>query len=116
MSGGEKRIDRQAEARIGARLREARMMRGLSQTKLAEACGITFQQIQKYESGASRVSVSRLMQIAKVLSYPLSFFFEADIYTGDLAALDVQIVAKVTALPSPTVKRRALALIEALSE
>jgi transcriptional regulator with XRE-family HTH domain len=47
----------------------------MSQTKLAQAIGVTFQQVQKYESGANRISSSRLQQIAKVLDVPISSFF-----------------------------------------
>ena len=51
----------------GARIRDLRMARGLSQTNIAEACGISFQQVQKYESGTNRVSLSRLIEICKTL-------------------------------------------------
>ncbi len=53
-----------------------RMMIGMSQEKLGEKLGITFQQIQKYEKGTNRIGASRLQQIATVLSVPVSFFFE----------------------------------------
>jgi transcriptional regulator with XRE-family HTH domain len=62
---------------VGTRLRMQRMVRGLSQTELGEAVGVTFQQIQKYESGKNRVSASRLQQIADVLKVAPDFFFEA---------------------------------------
>jgi transcriptional regulator with XRE-family HTH domain len=52
---------------VGARIRVQRMVCGLSQTDLGKAVGVTFQQVQKYENGANRVSASRLQQIAKVL-------------------------------------------------
>jgi len=61
---------------VGARTREARLERDMSQTDLAHACGITFQQIQKYENGANRVSASRLWQFAAVLGKPIGWFFE----------------------------------------
>jgi transcriptional regulator with XRE-family HTH domain len=48
----------------------------MSQTELAQACGITFQQIQKYQNGANRVSASRLWQFAAVLGMPVDFFFD----------------------------------------
>lgn len=51
-------------------------MIGMSQEKLGEALGITFQQIQKYEKGANRIGASRLQQISRVLNTPVSFFFE----------------------------------------
>ena len=51
-------------------------MISMSQTKLADAIGVTFQQIQKYEKGTNRISASRLLQIAQSLQVPISFFFE----------------------------------------
>ena len=61
---------------VGARIRLLRKERGISQTALAEAVGLTFQQIQKYERGFNRVSASRLHQIAGALEVPLAIFFE----------------------------------------
>jgi transcriptional regulator with XRE-family HTH domain len=61
---------------VGSRVRMRRMMIGMSQEKLGEKLGITFQQIQKYEKGTNRVGASRLQQIATVLSVPPAFFFE----------------------------------------
>ncbi|WP_237152799.1 helix-turn-helix domain-containing protein [Oryzibacter oryziterrae] len=61
---------------VGGRVRLRRMMLGMSQEKLGEALGITFQQIQKYEKGTNRVGASRLQHIATVLKVPVSFFFE----------------------------------------
>ncbi len=61
---------------MGSRLRLRRKVLGLSQEKLAQALGITFQQVQKYEKGANRISASRLQQIASVLEVPVAFFFE----------------------------------------
>lgn len=61
---------------VGVQLRQRRALLGLSQEKLAERVGITFQQIQKYENGANRVSASRLYEFSKVLDIPVSFFFD----------------------------------------
>ena len=61
---------------VGSRVRLRRMMLGMSQEKLGENLGITFQQIQKYEKGTNRIGASRLQHIARVLSVPVSFFFE----------------------------------------
>lgn len=60
---------------VGARIRLLRKVRGLSQQALAEAAGVTFQQIQKYERGANRVSASMLSRIARTLSAPVSEMF-----------------------------------------
>ena len=61
---------------VGSRIRLRRTQLGLSQEKLGEALGITFQQIQKYERGANRVGASRLYHIASILDVPISFFFD----------------------------------------
>ncbi len=66
------------DVHIGRRIRAARHEAGLSQTALAEACGITFQQIQKYENGANRCAPGRLDQIAKALNRPVISFFPAN--------------------------------------
>ncbi len=61
---------------VGARIRLRRNMLGMSQEKLGESLGITFQQIQKYEKGTNRVGASRLQAIATILGVPVSFLFE----------------------------------------
>jgi transcriptional regulator with XRE-family HTH domain len=61
---------------VGSRIRLRRNVMGISQEKLGEHLGITFQQIQKYEKGTNRVGASRLQEIAAMLSVPVSFFFE----------------------------------------
>jgi len=61
---------------VGARLRIRRKVLGLSQTQLADALGITFQQVQKYERGANRISASKLYEAAKLLQSPVSYFFD----------------------------------------
>ena len=64
------------DVHVGKRVRHRRWMVGRTQQQLAEAVGIKFQQIQKYETGMNRVSASRLWDIANVLDVPVSFFFE----------------------------------------
>ena len=61
---------------IGQRVRHRRWLLGMTQQQLAQSVGIRFQQIQKYESGANRVSASRLWDLAQALDIPVSFFFE----------------------------------------
>lgn len=61
---------------VGSRVRIRRIMLGMSQEKLGNALGLTFQQVQKYEKGVNRIGASRLQQIAAVLDAPPSFFFE----------------------------------------
>ena len=57
-----------------------RMASGMSQEKLGDACGITFQQIQKYEKGMNRMGASRLHQIARILQVPVEFFYEGSTF------------------------------------
>jgi transcriptional regulator with XRE-family HTH domain len=61
---------------VGSRMRVRRLEVGMSQEKLGEFLGITFQQVQKYEKGTNRVSISRLHQIAQALETPVSYFYE----------------------------------------
>jgi transcriptional regulator with XRE-family HTH domain len=61
---------------VGSRVRMRRMMLSMSQEKLGDALGLTFQQVQKYEKGANRIGASRLQHIAGILQVPVSFFFE----------------------------------------
>ena len=61
---------------VGSRVRLRRNMLGLSQEKLGEAIGLTFQQVQKYERGANRIGASRLHDLSRVLDVPVSFFFD----------------------------------------
>ena len=64
------------DVHVGKRIRHRRWLAGITQQQLAEAVGIKFQQIQKYETGMNRVSASRLWDIAEALTVPVSFFFE----------------------------------------
>lgn len=61
---------------VGSRVRMRRMMLGMSQEKLGNALGLTFQQVQKYEKGTNRIGASRLQQISLILQVPVAFFFE----------------------------------------
>src|SRR6201981_4255947 len=64
------------DVHVGARVRWRRTLLGMSQEKLGEAIGLTFQQVQKYERGANRVGASRLYDLSRVLDVPGSFFFD----------------------------------------
>ncbi|MBC8339873.1 MAG: helix-turn-helix domain-containing protein [Rhodospirillales bacterium] len=61
---------------VGSRLRQRRTLLGLSQEKLGDAVGLTFQQIQKYERGANRMGASRLFQFSQILDVPITYFYE----------------------------------------
>src|SRR4029434_2231795 len=64
------------DVHVGSRIRLRRTLLGMSQERLAEAIGLTFQQVQKYERGANRVGSSRLFDLARVLDVQLSYFFD----------------------------------------
>ena len=110
---------------VGQRVRVARIERGMSQTELADAVGITFQQIQKYERGTNRVSASRLFDIARVLKLDVAWFFKdppADIArlleVEELALpvfsrLEIRALKKLARL-DPHIRRDAFAIIDAL--
>lgn len=84
------------DAHVGSRIRTRRKLRGLGQVALAQRIGVTFQQIQKYEMGANRVSASKLYDIARALQTPVAWFFEGlnlsqndDDLEGELSELAV---------------------------
>ena len=64
------------DSHVGSRVRMRRIMLGMSQEKLGEALGLTFQQVQKYERDVNRIGASRLFDLARVLDVPISFFFD----------------------------------------
>jgi len=74
---------------VGARVRLRRTLLGMSQEKLGEAIGLTFQQVQKYERGANRIGSSRLYDLSRVLDVPVSFFFD-DMPAGVAASSPAQ--------------------------
>lgn len=75
---GRRKTDRPnpIDVHVGSRVRLRRNMLGLSQEKLGEAIGLTFQQVQKYERGANRIGASRLLELSRVLGVPVAFFYD----------------------------------------
>jgi len=71
-----KGVPNPTDTHVGNRVRMRRLMLDMSQTKLGDALGLTFQQVQKYEKGTNRIGASRLQQISQILQVPISFFFE----------------------------------------
>lgn len=71
-----KKAPNPTDKHVGSRVRMRRMMLSMSQEKLGDALGLTFQQVQKYEKGTNRIGASRLQQISNILQVPVSFFFE----------------------------------------
>lgn len=84
------------DMQVGARLRNLRLLQGLSQDKLAQMLGVSFQQVQKYEKGINRLSASRLVQLVSIFNVPVQAFFGAEeerqmpvfMQQNDLAILD----------------------------
>ncbi len=86
------------DKQIGVRVRELRLTKGLSQQQLGEKLGITYQQIQKYEKGKSRISSSTLFQISQILEVPVLYFFQdlgIQSFSGSAVRLTPQIVQLV---------------------
>lgn len=75
---------RPVDVHVGKRVRLRRTLLGMSQERLGQAIGLTFQQIQKYERGANRIGASRLFELSRVLDVPVSFFF--DDMPGDMGS------------------------------
>ncbi len=101
---------------VGGRVRLRRTLLGMSQEKLGEAIGLTFQQVQKYERGANRVGASRLFDLSRVLDVPIGFFFEE--MSDDVAAKSprqIRGMAETQAVfePDPMAKRETLELVRA---
>jgi transcriptional regulator with XRE-family HTH domain len=118
---------------VGARVRTRRNVLGWSQTRLADAIGITFQQVQKYERGANRISASKLWEIAKTLKTSIDYFYDGYVMreTPDgFAASDgetavhkflmtsegVELAKAFSRIKSPRQRRNVLALIQSLAE
>jgi transcriptional regulator with XRE-family HTH domain len=124
------------DVHVGQRLRQRRVLVGLSQEKLARMVGITFQQVQKYERGANRIVASRLFELAKVLDVPVSYFFDElsakaandtdagpAAGTGDAASHDVmaeretlELVRAYYSIDDERVRRRAFDLLRSLAK
>ena len=85
MTATKKKTPNPIDVHVGSRIRLRRTMIGMSQEKLGESLGITFQQVQKYEKGTNRVGASRLQNISAILNVPVSYFFE-DAPGGDASA------------------------------
>ncbi|MHC5306430.1 helix-turn-helix domain-containing protein [Bartonella sp. LJL80] len=116
---------------VGSRIRLRRNMLGLSQEKLGEQLGITFQQIQKYEKGTNRVGASRLQAISEIMDVPVSYFFEEapgsrpleGFGESDNSFMDfcsssegIQLMRAFTNIKDPKVRRKIIDLAKALSE
>ncbi len=107
------------DVHVGARLRQRRTLLGMNQTKLGSAIGLTFQQVQKYERGANRISASRLFTLSRVLDVPIQFFFD-DMPPAAAASSPAQGGSKAKKPPSyepdPLAKRETLEFVRAYYE
>ncbi len=107
------------DVHVGARVRLRRTLLGMSQEKLGEAIGLTFQQVQKYERGANRIGASRLFDLSRVLDVPVSFFY--DDMTTDVSQQSPRMIAaglydgddQATFEADPMTKRETLELVRA---
>jgi transcriptional regulator with XRE-family HTH domain len=104
------------DVHVGARVRLRRTLLGLSQEKLGEAIGLTFQQVQKYERGANRIGSSRLFDLSRVLDVPIGFFFDempADVAASSPAQSRGMAEEPVSYELDPMAKRETLELVRA---
>lgn len=95
---------------VGSRVRMRRMMLGMSQEKLGDALGLTFQQVQKYEKGTNRIGASRLQQISHILQVPVAFFFEGAPHVANMPEM-----GSMAEAPSPAYVSDFLATSDGLS-
>jgi len=119
-------MPRDTDKHIGRRLREARLARGFSQGALGRKLGVTFQQVQKYESGANRIGGSRLWDISGILEVPVGYFFEGLPAVGAAASTkepeapltrrSLELAKEIDAIPDETVKLQVLRLVRAITK
>lgn len=129
-----KKTPHPVDVHVGGRVRLRRMLLGMSQDKLGEALGLTFQQIQKYEKGVNRIGASRVFEISRILDVPIQFFYddfdgrsghaygfaEADEDDGFMQLLHspegVQLCRHFADIGDPKVRRRVLDLVKTLAD
>ena len=117
------------DVHVGKRIRMRRLFLGMNQEKLADALGLTFQQVQKYEGGANRVSASRLSAMADILGVPISFFFgdlQLDETGGTAEEREtrermerpetIELVRLYYAIPDARVRQQFLEMVKAVAE
>ena len=117
---------------IGSRVRMRRVSIGMSQEKLGDMLGLTFQQVQKYEKGMNRISVARLVEIARILNVDIDFFFDgikagrneagfaesgAPPYVADMMSTPegLQLVRTFASIKSPRIRKTIVQLVAALA-
>ena len=118
----EGRSVRPVDVEIGQRIRQRRVLMGLSQQKLADAMGLTFQQVQKYETGKNRISAGRLHDLAQILRVPVAYFFDglgADLTEGSPSdrfdrAETLKLIRAYWAIPDEGIRRQLLDFVRSL--
>jgi transcriptional regulator with XRE-family HTH domain len=117
------------DVHVGSRMRMRRLMLGMSQQKLAEAFGLTFQQVQKYEKGANRMGSSRLQQAADALEVAVPFFFEgapdkqapgsapSPAYVNEFVSSNggLRLIKAFTSIDNDAMRRRIVSLVEEIA-
>ena len=117
------------DVHVGGRIRMRRLLFGMNQETLANALGLTFQQVQKYEGGANRVSASRLSAMAEILGVPISYFFgdlrpdDAEISPEDKQWREhlqrpetIEFIRLYYAIPDPKIRRQFLEMAKTVAE
>jgi transcriptional regulator with XRE-family HTH domain len=117
------------DVHVGKRIRMRRLLLGMNQETLANALGLTFQQVQKYEGGANRVSASRLAAMAEILKVPISFFF-GDLQTEDSKPTaaerewrdhmerpeTIELIRLYYAISDPQIRQQFLAMVKSVAK
>ena len=98
---------------VGSRVRLRRTLMGMSQEKLGDALGLTFQQVQKYERGVNRIGSSRLYHLSKILDVPIAYFFDDMTPLVKGAMPGMAETAQHVFVPDPLAKRETLELVRA---
>ena len=107
---------------VGSRVRMRRVLIGMSQEKLGEALGLTFQQVQKYEKGVNRVGAARLQQIAYALDVPVTFFYDGDNKAREVesllfldSAFSLRLLRAYSKIKDQTVQQQLVSLMESIA-
>jgi len=101
------------DVHVGTRIRQRRTLLAISQTKVGDAVGLTFQQIQQYERGSNRIRSSRLYEFAKVLDVPVSYFFDEMPFNSGRGRKVGEASARFEQEKDPMIKRETLELVRA---
>ena len=117
------------DAQVGSRVRIRRMLIGMSQEKLGDLLGLTFQQVQKYEKGVNRIGAGRLFEIARILGVPIDFFYDGVAAPAEglvdatppvmefmSSGEGLQLSLAFMKIKDPKVRKRVLDLVKSLAE